>query len=473
MAYEIIAKRSLTRKVFDIENGQKLYRFHIAHKHYKDINGDFQDIDPRLTFDTITKVYKHNKASYSCKIPEYSDGWFSFQTQYEGQDFTLLARPIIDHILGTYHEDNDGKYVLYSNAFGQDIDLKVYSYWAGIKKVICINKVPTSLIHDLNFDFEMSLPPGTVVKDVLSGIDWNIQNTLDFSGKVITLGNTNGLVYFRNARVWDNDNLNESVKIILYKQGNKVYLRKTITADILQKSTFPLYTDHPTSYYVGAGDGLVYASWYSGVSAQVAWDTAHDKTTGTAVNGIEIIGPRSSNTGLAPYFWTPYIYRTFCPIDTSGIDNGVTITSAIFNAYVSDIKDWDNDANDYAVIVQTSQVDPTTLVNDDYDNIGITEGSNQGDLTNLTLNQYNQFTLNATGISWIDKINSNGTLLGFREGHDLNDDLILYGEDINNNQNSMTFAASEDTSGTKDPYLDVTVSASENIGLLLANINVK
>jgi len=33
---EIVSERSYTRKVYDLGFGEKRYRFHIAHKHYKD-----------------------------------------------------------------------------------------------------------------------------------------------------------------------------------------------------------------------------------------------------------------------------------------------------------------------------------------------------------------------------------------------------------------------------------------------------
>ena len=79
-------ERSYTRKVFDLGNGKKRYKFHIAHKHYKDELGVFQDIDTTLYFDG---TYKQNKASYHCKIPKYSDDWFEFYNNYEGADHTV------------------------------------------------------------------------------------------------------------------------------------------------------------------------------------------------------------------------------------------------------------------------------------------------------------------------------------------------------------------------------------------------
>ena len=69
-------KRTYTQKVFQLDDGNLLYRCHIAHKHFKDIKGDFQDIDTTLVFDGTN--WWHNKASYNPTLPLYADGVFEF-----------------------------------------------------------------------------------------------------------------------------------------------------------------------------------------------------------------------------------------------------------------------------------------------------------------------------------------------------------------------------------------------------------
>jgi len=150
---EITSERSYSRKVYDIGLGRKRYRFHTAHKHYKDAQGNFQDIDHRLTFDNVNKTWKHNKASYHPTIPEYADDWFTFYNAYEGANQTIKAKPICGHIKGEYFNGEDGNGVIYKGAFGKGIDLKVYAYWAGLKKVICINEKPQDTTKDLTFNF--------------------------------------------------------------------------------------------------------------------------------------------------------------------------------------------------------------------------------------------------------------------------------------------------------------------------------
>jgi len=457
-ANEILSQRNYVQKVFDLGNGQKNYKIHTAQIHYKDTLNSFQDIDTRLTFDNNIKQWKHNKASYNPTIPEYADGIFDFRNLYEGADFTLQFKPVAQHIKGQYFETEEGRYVLYPNAFGWDIDLKVYSYWAGIKKVICINKPPADLSKDLTFDFEIVIS-SLVGQKILSAdnSEFNFASVgpqLDFTDKTIRLGSNGKYTYFRNAVMWDSSGLSEKVNIKLVKEGTKLYIRKTIPASFLQKATFPVYTDHPTNYYAGAGDGQVV---YSGGPPPVSWDTAHDALTGTwAPYTLEAMGVGSGSNesgGIGKY-----IYRSFLPFDTSGIDDATTITAAILYIYPYAKSDGDNDGDDWVNVVQTSQTNPTTLATADYDQCGAinnpTEGATRVDIGNVTTGTYNTWTLDATGISWIDKVNANNTLLGMREGHDAIDSPI-----VANTEDKVSLYSSEDTNGSRDPYLDVTTSA--------------
>lgn len=453
-ADEIISQRTYNQKVYDLGNGQKNYKIHVAQIHYKDGQGNFQQIDTKLAFDDKSKTWKHSKASYRPTIPEYANGWFEFYNNYEGANHTIKARPICDHVKGVYTESaEDGNYVLYKDAFGKGIDLKVYSYWAGLKKVICINEKPIDTSKDITFDFELELPltksseisTASIKVTSPTGI-WDKTSQLDFTDKTIKIGEQGKESYFRNAWLWDSGELRQPVDIELYVQGNKTYLRKTIKADVLEKAVYPLYTDHPTSYYAGVGDGHV-------TNGTVDWDTIHNATTGTSASST-FAWVEASNVIT--------IRRTFFPIDTSGIADGDTITAAILYLYCNTKINSDNDGQDYINIVQTSQANPTVLAVADYDKCGSVHTPSTGataiDIGDIATSSYNAFTLNETGRSWIDKVNANNTLLGAREGHDLEDAPAAA-------QNQVKFITSEDTSGTKDPYLDVTVSASTSAAL--------
>lgn len=196
------------------------------------------------------------------------------------------------------------------------------------------------------------------------------------------------------------------------------------------------------SYYAGAGDGHIYLQASS-------WDACHNAVTGTAAyptnTSIEIRSGEAIGTFK--------IYRGFLPIDTSAIADDAIISSTVLKLYNTTNSNEDNDGNDFVVVVgETTQTETTTLVIADYDTCGTihspSEGSLRIDQGDLVLNQYNDFTFNATGISWINKTGT--TKIGIRTGHDVVDHAITAAT-----MNRILFASSEDTSGIKDPYLEV------------------
>lgn len=458
---EIISLRSYTRKVFDLGHRKKNYQFHIAHIHYKNESNQFEIIDTTLAFDNVKRGWKHNKASYHPFIPEYADDWFEFFNDYEGANHTIKARPLASHIKGILgdKDENDGNghdWVRYKDAFGPGIDLKVSAYRAGLRKVICINEKPVDTSKDLVFDFELDIG-NLKVKDK-QGNEWDKQSTLNFKDKILKLGNIGKESYFRNARLWDSgervNRISLPVEIELYKQGNKIYLRKTIKAEILQKAVYPLYTDHPTNYYSGAGDGCV-----DNYHASNGWDWVHDQSTGTHVLVEEIVSfaQSSSLTAVTVYY---YIKRFFLPIDTSGIDDAAIITDAVLYVFVHNKTNTDNDGDDWVNVVgETTQPDPTTLTVADFDLCGDvnnpTEGATRIDIGDITTGAYNAWILNATGKGWIKKTAGDPyTMLGMREGHDCIDSSI--GVNLDDN---LMFRTSEWANTDSDPYLDVTVEA--------------
>jgi len=457
-AEELTAKRTYNQKVFDLGGGKKNYKIHIAQIHYKD-GADFKDIDTTLSQDLTTKQWKQSKASYQCKIPEYSNDWFEFYNNYEGANHTIKAKPVAEHIKGEYFKADDGNGVIYKDAFGKGIDLKVYAYWAGLKKVIIINEKPKDTSKDLTFDFELDLPKTKIaeisiasvkVKD-RAGNAWDKSAKLDFKDKTLKIGEDGKESYFRNARIWDSDKLRQPVNIELFVKDSKTYLRKTITSDILEKAIYPLYTDHPTSYYPGAGDGYV-------SNSSTSWDSAHDSLTGVA-DYTGDFGDVYANYATVPS--TSFLIdRAFFPVLTSGIDDGASITAALLYLFVPDgfVLNGDNDGDDWVNVVgETSQANTASLTAEDFDQCGAvdnpTEGATRVDLGSISTSAYNSWTLNATGRGWISKTGI--TKLGLREGHDCIDSPIAV-----NTDNAMGFSTSEDTSGTQDPYLDVTTEVA-------------
>lgn len=443
------------RRLKEDKGNEQVYSFHCRHINYKNTLGNFIEIDTTLFQNLTTKQWEQFKASYHCKIPEYSDDWFEFYNAFEGANHTIKAKPLADHIKGIYFNGEDGNGVIYKDAFGKGIDLKVYAYWGGLKKVIIINEKPADTSQDLTFDFELQLPVPSKdkVKDKEGNV-WDKATKLDFKDKTLKIGEDGKESYFRNAMIWDSEKLRQPVDIELYVNSNKIYLRKTITKEILQSAVYPLYTDHPTSYYAGAGDGSVQRT------SDFDWAGLHDTADGNLADYTSAYRDNIVSR-LSP---SRLIARAFFPIDTSGIGTGNTVTAAVLYVFLDQFSKYnaDNDGDDWINVVQTNQADTSSLIVGDYDVCGDavnnpTEGATRIDITSMTANTYIGWTLNATGRGWIDV--TGVSKLGLREGHDCINSSISTGS----LGDGGAFYTSAQTGTSKDPYLDVTVSAGATV----------
>lgn len=209
---------------------------------------------------------------------------------------------------------------------------------------------------------------------------------------------------------------------------------------------FPgLYFDVTTFNANTGGDGSI------GYSPGATWADAHDATTGTVINDSSI-SSNIANTGKNSD-GTFLIYRGFFPFDTASLTASAIISAAIFSIYVDGIPDNDNDGDDWVNAFQTTQADNTDLVLADFDAIGTTEGSARKDLSSqVTLNVYNDWTLDATGLTWVSK--TGYSKLGLREGHDVLNSAYAGVNDSSNGVNG-NFA----DNGSNKPKLVVTYTS--------------
>jgi len=158
------------------------------------------------------------------------------------------------------------------------------------------------------------------------------------------------------------------------------------------------------------------------------------------------------------------IHRCMFGFDTTSVTPGSTVDSATFDFYVGTVYDGYGEANGYMNIVLPAPASNTAIVPGDFDSFDgltgtMTEGSDdQKDLSSaFTTSQYNQWTLNATGESWIVFDGINITWLGLAEGHDINDTEPSGG--LQDNVSNGLLGAFADTAGTaSDPLLTVTYS---------------
>jgi hypothetical protein len=147
------------------------------------------------------------------------------------------------------------------------------------------------------------------------------------------------------------------------------------------------------------------------------WDAAHDATITVSMPSPTLY----IDVGMPSALASVAISRMFFSFDTRLLDSNHTIVSANLYFYPTSRINQDNDGDDWINVVQSFQASPTVLSGDDFDQCGDainnpTEGATRIDIGSLTLSAWNNFTLNATGLGWINK--ANYTTLGAREGHD-------------------------------------------------------
>ncbi|MBR9704392.1 hypothetical protein GOV12_03200 [Candidatus Pacearchaeota archaeon] len=422
---ELTGKRTYNQKVFSLGEGKVRYKIHAGHIHYKD-NGGLVDIDTTLV--ETDSGWAMNKASYSVEIPKYSDDSFEFTNNYKDNqgDVVSMKPVVVNNVGGVLDEDNS---VVYSDAFGSGIDLKVRVGNNGFDKLIVINEKPKDLESDLEFKYEIEIDGFDVKSD--SGL-WNKADSVQTSDSIVL--DKTGETFFREFRVWDSSGKSFKINVKLEKIDGKYYLIKILDKELLENAVYPVVTDDTVSYYAGAGDGYVY-------SGNSNWDVCHDATTGLNYDYTSSWVITMDYYGGSP---TYQIYRSFVPIDTSGIDDSAVIENATLNL---DEAFMINDPSDCALhLVQTHQASSSSLTYGDFDEVESTEGAPSVNFTDITSN-YNEFNLNSTGRSWINK--SGITYLGIRDYYDFNDippsDGYCY----------FAFQGSETSGTNKDPYLEV------------------
>ena len=207
-------------------------------------------------------------------------------------------------------------------------------------------------------------------------------------------------------------------------------------------------------------DGYVY------YNTSANWDTTHDATAAT----------HGSHTSASAYLTsiinygdnTFAIVRGFFPIDTSEIPDDANISAATINLKPQTVAVDDNDDQAYVAIVKTFQANTNDLVFADYEDCGYDTGHEEGGrakylavkgsddimLEDMTADIWKAWTLNETGIGWINK--TGFTKIGARSGHDI-EDIATVKVSTGWNDLRIYFGSS---SGN-EPYLSVTFGAAD------------
>lgn len=212
-----------------------------------------------------------------------------------------------------------------------------------------------------------------------------------------------------------------------------------------------------TSTFYPSYDALLWR--YDNAAYATAWAGAHSSTAADAVVNTALANGNYFGLGVFTGAGNAVeITRTGVFFDTSIIGTD-TITSGTFSAYVTSKQNTNNDGRDYINLVQATPATNTQLVVGDFDQLGAVSNPPQGatalDIGSITTGAYNDWILNATGISWINKTSI--TTFGVREGHDIENVLPAASA---NQYNSILFYHSEQAGTSTDPVLVLVHSAA-------------
>jgi len=154
-----------------------------------------------------------------------------------------------------------------------------------------------------------------------------------------------------------------------------------------------------------------------------------------------------------------YIQRYFCLFDTAALTSGASISDAVLSVAGngSANQNGDNDGDDYIAVITTTPASNTTLVDDDFDQVGFVEQSTQIDIGVFvsTAGSYNNFTFNSTGRGNVSKTSI--SKFGLLEGHDILNRAYAGAAET---QNAVTIRTADYTGTSSDPKLVITYTIS-------------
>lgn len=467
---EDTAKRTESKTVYILDapdilgRKQRLYRCHSAPQYYKDSN-NLYPIDTTLL--TRSGGWFHQGSGYQCELPSRADGVFNF-TNRNGHEFItkIIGALPVTPVPTNDSWGNIGKSLTYHNALGRNVSIIMEANRKGLRKIIRWDS-PPAVIGDQKIVFEVQTSIGEVEvsgRIINTTIDENNAERIP-SGNIRLI--SRGSSYISNPLCWDS-NLNNRkrlpVNVYFYQGGGKLYFVKVIPGEIFRNAVYPVFADDPVNYAPPTnGNGCIESSSYA------AWDSNHDATTGGLILTEIEVGSLESNTGTGAY----KMIRGYCPIDTSGITDTDTVTSAILNlGVVTKLNDQDNDGDDWFNVVESRQASMTTLAAGDFDLCGSaidnpTELSTRQDYSTIpAAGSFAQFTLNGSGLPLVSK--TSYTPLAVREGHDCIDSPVVGAGAFTGVR--VEFAS--DNHATLDPFLDVTASAVSAVTPLVNDFNM-
>lgn len=194
--------------------------------------------------------------------------------------------------------------------------------------------------------------------------------------------------------------------------------------------------------------------------SSVPWGTMRVATIAAAASDTsstiqQYVG--NYNNGVDNY----WLYRSFVLFDSSILGAGALISAATFSGYCTTKVDDDLSLGSSKSIrlVQTTPASNTAITTDDFEQTGTTAGATDKTVASFSTAAYNDFALNATGISWISPIGI--TKLGMRHTADI-DNTTPNAPGAADDYSLMYISSADVADTTQDPKLFITYTPGAN-----------
>jgi len=349
---EVTSLRTETSKTFDLGNGH--YRSIISGGalHYKDSQGNWQNINNQIVPAQAPWNYQMTQDTYTARfLSSFTAGqvvkWEAFNQSLAFQPMELQWTNALNQIQAISMPQNTA--VLVTNTPKQSIPELQTGYEEGtirwddaygegrhfwwtcqmgiLAKTLELETappVPASYIINggspvlrLNFIFS----PSSGLNIYVDGVLWN-KSTRKQTFNAIEFRNAQNqtLWYFSPCRVWDSGGNETTVIIELRKSGNKLYVSARVPYSWLQNAIYPVFIDPSTNIYSSASDGDI---WKKSTSS---YSGAHDPESGTVSSSksTTLIGQEYYHDEYSTW-WK--VFRAYYFFNTSSILSTYTVTT--------------------------------------------------------------------------------------------------------------------------------------------------
>lgn len=257
--------------------------------------------------------------------------------------------------------------------------------------------------------FEMQQPLLLALANTLYGrdlfcIDKEVPRILEIKADSITWRNADGsyTTDFRTHNKWAKTIRNRWVDV---QEGFKFFVDKEFSFSFQPVALVSGRRFLEATYYPDAGSGSTTVDGYvgrGGVSESWSSIRNHTDGNGTATAGDPDVAAMLEASVTTDEWAT--LTRGFFTFDSSALTASATISAAVFSIYGSSKADTlgTSTSQGSILVVSSNPALSNTLGNADYDQIGSTSFGSKT-YANYSASAYNDFTMNASGISNVSK----------------------------------------------------------------------